>query len=142
MKLLDKIFIFMSKCYRIENFLIFIISVLLYVLNTLIFSNLNYSTIHYFFSCYFNDLLAPILLFSYINLLLSLLDKKIYSLKYLIIIIMSCSFVWESLILSFKPTSVSDPIDVSFYVLGTLIYWIILKNELKKDYNLTVPNTF
>ena len=90
---------FMRKCYRFENFLIFIISVLLYVINSLIFSNINSTTLHYFFTSYFNDLLAPLLLFSYINLLLSLREKKIYSLKYLIIIILFSSFVWEYLVL-------------------------------------------
>ena len=28
----------------------------------------------------------------------------------------------------FKPKSVPDPIDILFYVFGTLIYWIIYKN--------------
>lgn len=116
------------KCYRFENFFIFITCVLLYGLNTLIFSNINYYYLNYFFSSYFNDLLAPLLLFSYINLLLSLIDKKIYSLKYLIIIVILCSFLWEYMVLFFKPASVSDPIDILFYILGTILYWIIQKN--------------
>jgi|LDZT01.1.fsa_nt_gi hypothetical protein len=123
----------MSKCYRFENFSIFILSILLYIFNTLIFSHLNNSEIHYFFTCYFNDLLAPLLLFSYINLVLSLREKKIYALKYLIIIIIACSFVWEYLILFFKPTSVSDPVDVVFYVLGTIIYWLIHEKIYPKN---------
>lgn len=125
-------FYLMRKCYRFENFLIFISCFLLYVLNTLIFSNVDNFTLHYFFTCYFNDLMAPLLLFSYINLLLSFIDKNIRSLKHLIIIIIPCSFVWEYLIVFFKPTSVSDPIDLLFYVFGTLSYWIIYKNWIQK----------
>ncbi|KUK72728.1 MAG: hypothetical protein XD90_1759, partial [Methanobacterium sp. 42_16] len=117
----------MQKCYRFENLMIFTISILMYVLNTLIFSKITSFKLNYFFNCYFNDLLAPILLLSYINLLLSILKEKIYSLKYLILIILLCSIVWEYLIIYFKPNSVSDPLDVLFYLLGTLIYWFLAK---------------
>ena len=122
----------MKKCNRFENFFIFIISVVLHVLNVFIFSNINNSTLNYFFSCYFDDLLAPLLLFSYINILLSFYNKKIYSLKYLIIFILLVSIVWEYLIGFIKPSSVSDPIDILAYVLGTLIYWIIHKKLMNR----------
>ncbi len=123
----------MRKCHRFENFYIFISCVCLYVINTLFFSNLANPKLNCFFNCFFNDLLAPILLFSYINLVLSFYNKKLYSLKYLFLITIACSFVWEYLILFFKPTSVSDPIDVLFYFLGTMIYWIIYKNWIHKN---------
>lgn len=119
------------KYYRLENILIFTVCVLLYLLNIHIFSNLNNYEIHYFFTGYFDDIMAPLLLFSYINLLLSLRNEEIYSLKYLIIIIIVCSFVWEYLVLFVKPTTVSDPVDILCYFLGTLIYWIIYKNWIQ-----------
>ena len=133
---------FMEKCNRFENFLIFIISVLLYLLNRFSFLNINNSTLNYFFSCYFDDLLAPLLLFSYINILLSFYNKKIYSLKYLIIFILLVSIVWEYLICFIKPTSVSDPIDILFYILGTLIYWVIHKKWNQKRLKDEVPELF
>ena len=133
----------LQKCYRFENFLIFLICVLLYLLNTLILSNINNYELNIFFTGYFNDLLAPLLLFSYINLILSLNNKNVYSLQYLIIIIILCSFVWEYIILFFKPTSVSDPIDVIFYLTGTIIYWMIHKNWTQKTTNkMLVVNNF
>lgn len=113
--------------YRFENLFIFIFSVALYLLNTIIFSYITNFNLNYFFTSYFNDLLAPLLLFSYINLVLSLINKKIYSLKYLIVIIILCSILWEYVALFFKPSSILDPIDVIFYFLGTLIYWMIHK---------------
>jgi hypothetical protein len=122
----------MQKCYRFENLMIFSVSISMYVLNTLIFSKITSFRLNYFFNCYFNDLLAPILLLSYINLLLSILKEKIYSLKYLILIILLCSIVWEYLIIYFKPNSVSDPLDVLFYLLGTLIYWFLAKTWINK----------
>lgn len=117
----------MRKDYRILNLSIFISCIILYGFNTIIFSSIHNYNLHYFFSSYFNDLLAPLLLFSYINLILSLTDKKMYSLKYLILIIILTSFVWEYIAPIFKPTSISDPIDILFYFIGTLIYWIIYK---------------
>lgn len=119
---------FLRKCYRFENILIFITCVLLYGLNELIFLNISYYQLNYFFSSYLNDLIAPLLLFSYINLILSFIQRKIYSLKSLLLIILLCSFLWEYLILYIKVGTVSDPVDVFFYVIGTLIYWAIYKN--------------
>ncbi len=129
-------FNFLRKCYRFENFLIFITCVLLYGLNELIFLNISYYQLNYFFSSYLNDLIAPLLLFSYINLILSFIQRKIYSLKSLLLIILLCSFLWEYLILYIKVGTVSDPVDVFFYVIGTLIYWAIYKNWIKKDSRL------
>ena len=120
-------FNFMRKDYRIINLSIFITSIILYGFNTIIFSSINNYNLHYFFSSYFNDLLAPLLLFSYINLILSLIDKKMYSLKYLFLIIILSSFVWEFIAPIFKPNSISDPIDILFYFIGTMVYWIIYK---------------
>lgn len=118
---------FIEKNKRSENFIIFFISVILYLLNKFIILNINNYTLHYFFSGYFDDLLAPLLLFSYINLLLSFYNKKLYSLKYLIIFILIVSVIWEYLVPLIKPTSVTDPKDVLFYILGTFIYWLIHK---------------
>jgi len=120
-------FNFMRKDYRIINLSIFITCIILYGFNTIIFSSINNYNLHYFFSSYFNDLLAPLLLFSYINLILSLIDKKMYSLKYLFLIIILSSFVWEFIAPIFKPNSISDPIDILFYFIGTMVYWIIYK---------------
>jgi len=117
----------LKKSERFENSLIFITAVFLHLLNRFFLLNIDNYCLHYFFSCYFDDLLAPLLLFSYINLLLSIYNKKIYSLKYLIVFILLVSIVWEYLIVFAKPTSVSDPIDVLCYVLGTVIYWMIHK---------------
>jgi len=114
-------FNFMRKDYRIINLSIFITCIILYGFNTIIFSSINNYNLHYFFSSYFNDLLAPLLLFSYINLILSLIDK------YLILIIILSSFVWEFIAPIFKPNSISDPIDILFYFIGTMVYWIIYK---------------
>lgn len=121
-----------KKNYRLENYLIFILSILLFNFNELIFSNLYNPKLHYFFNSYFNDLLAPFLLFSYINLLLSIIDKELYSFKYLFLIIILCSFLWEYLVLFLKPTAISDPLDILFYFSGTFIYWIIHKFWIQK----------
>ena len=122
----------LRKYYRIENFSIFITCIGLYSFNTILFSSINNYKLNIFFSSYFNDFLAPLLLFSYINLLLSLIHKKLHSLKYLILIIIICSFVWEYLALFFKPKSIPDPLDILFYVLGTIMYWIIYTNLREK----------
>lgn len=127
----NKISNFLKIRYRYENFSILLISILLHILNVFLFSNINYSIVNYFFTCFFDDLLAPLILFSYINIVLSFYNKKLYSLKNLIIFILLVSLVWEYLIVFIKPTSVSDPFDILFYICGTLIYWIIYKTWIK-----------
>jgi len=122
---IPKIYSNLKKLHRLENISIFITCVILHFMNVLVFLKINNSSLHYFFSCYFDDLLAPILLLSYVNLLLSIYNKKLYTLRYLILFILLVSIVWEYLVVYIKPNSVSDPFDILCYVLGTIIYWII-----------------
>lgn len=119
-------FILNKEYWRFDNLLIFMICILLYLFNIFIFSEIN-NEFTYFFNCYFNDLIAPLLLFSYTNFIMSFLKLKIYSLKYLLIMILISSFVWEFAIKYIKPNSVTDPIDLIFYLLGTIVYWSIFK---------------
>lgn len=122
---IPEIYINLKKLHRLENISIFFTCVILHLMNVLVFLKINNSSLHYFFSGYFDDLLAPILLLSYVNLILSIYNKKIYTLRYLILFILLVSIVWEYLVVYIKPNSVSDPFDILCYVLGTIIYWII-----------------
>jgi hypothetical protein len=122
---IPEIYINLKKLHRLENISIFFTCVILHLMNVLVFLKINNSSLHYFFSGYFDDLLAPILLLSYVNLILSIYNKKIYTLRYLILFILLVSIVWEYLVVYIKPDSVSDPLDILCYILGTIIYWII-----------------
>ena len=109
--------------FRGKNLIIFIIAFTLYLINKFILISLNS-----FFSNYFNDLLATLLLFSFINTI-----SPIYLQKSVIIILITliAIFFWEYLSLFLKPGSVFDWYDILAYLISMVIYLLILKFYLK-----------
>lgn len=114
----------MTKNHIKINISILILFVFLFLLNTIILKNINII----FFNNHFNDFLAPFIFLSYVNIIIYMIIKKeINKLKYLILLIIFCSFMWEYIAIFLKPDSVFDIIDILCYILGTLIYWSIIK---------------
>ena len=109
--------------FRGKNLIIFLIAFTLYLINKFILISLNS-----FFSNYFNDLLATLLLFSFINTI-----SPIYLQKSVIIILITliAIFFWEYLSLFLKPGSVFDWYDILAYFISMIIYLLILKFFLK-----------
>lgn len=103
------------------NVLIFIICFILYLLNELLFKK-NYNNI--FFIGYYNDILAPLLLLSFSNILLDKYKKKILGAKSFIVIFI-CSIVWEILAPIIKKGAVLDVLDFVAYTIGCVIYNVI-----------------
>lgn len=106
---------------RMLNVLIFIICFILYLLNELLFKK-NYNNI--FFIGYYNDILAPLLLLSFSNILLDKYKKKILGAKSFIVIFI-CSIVWEILAPIIKKGAVLDVLDFVAYTIGCVIYNVI-----------------
>lgn len=70
---------------------------------------------------YFNDLLAPILLLSFSNLLLSFYGKDLQG-KNVYLVIAICSIYWEFITPLYKTDSVCDILDIVMYMCGASIY--------------------
>lgn len=114
--------------------IILIVSVIgAYLLNNLFLKKNSTGIIHYFFMCHFNDLICPLLFFSYINLLLLTVDKELTSLWKICLISICTSFVWEVWAPLVKKSSITDPIDVVCYFLGSIIYWNVLNFTQKRN---------
>ena len=77
--------------------------------------------------CYFNDLICPLLFFSYANLLLLTVDKEITQLWLTCLVGLCASCFWEFGAPYIKSTAITDPIDIAFYLAGSIIYWGILR---------------
>ena len=77
--------------------------------------------------CYLNDLICPLFFVSYSNLLLITINKEIKKLKWLIIFGFCSGLVWEFVAPIIKPHAVKDIVDIIFYLLGTFLYWCIIK---------------
>ena len=48
-----------------------------YFLNNFVFKEISTGVVHYFLACYFNDLICPIGFLAYMNIMLSLINKKL-----------------------------------------------------------------
>lgn len=108
------------------NVIIFGSCVLLYGLNELLLKNQD--MIHWLFSGYFNDFLAPLLLLSYSNILIKMAYNKTYnSFLGLSIGMLIVSLIWEYAAPYIKPGAVTDPYDIMSYYIGFIVYWIVTR---------------
>ena len=114
------------------NFAILLICVLLYFFNNL-FLKLQSTIFQEFFIGYFNDLLAPIFVLAYTNILLK---KRGYNcickLIHILILCILGGIIWEVVAVYIKPTSVFDYFDFVAYMLGGFIYYILYKKKVLK----------
>ncbi len=98
----------------------------MYGLNELLFKSID-SSLHWFFTGYYNDLLASIILLSYSNILLTHFLRILYLNFYgLSIFILLVGLYWEY-ITPFYKQSTPDPYDILMYYIGLVIYWIVRK---------------
>ena len=100
---------------------------LLYLLNNLVFKNIDQPILHEFFAGYFNDLMCPLFILPYSNMLLLTVDKELKKLPYILLLCLGGSVIWELLAPLYKEGSVRDVWDVACYLFGGLLYWILLK---------------
>ena len=123
--MINKKFIIKNK----KNFSLIIICLLFFLLNTLLLKNIDLGILNSFFRGYFNDLLAPIIFLSFMNILLkNILNIEIKKATYLISITLIISFIWEYIAIFLKPSSTFDYLDIIAYLIGCLIYYININN--------------
>lgn len=83
---------------------------------------------HWFMQCYFNDILAGILLNAFAQIMLTNKDFKYTPYRGLCLTIVAGIF-WEYIAPLFNSRSVSDPLDIIAYLAGFIILTIINKIE-------------
>lgn len=115
------------------NMVLISVVLVLYILNNNCFKSHTTGMIRYFLVCYFNDLICPLLFFSYANLLLLTVDKEITQLWLTCLIGLCASCFWEFGAPYIKSTAITDPIDIAFYLTGSVIYWCILYSTQEKN---------
>ena len=86
-----------------------------------------------FLDSYFNDILAGCVIVAIVNLLLSFgrinpLTKPLSCL----VLCLVCGLIWEYVTPLYKPGAVSDIWDIAAYMLGGLIWCIIIKIAKRK----------
>lgn len=106
--------------------LVLILAVLcLYVLNNYYFKHNTEGHLQYFMVCYFNDLLAPISLISYTNILLISIHYELKKISWIVLLGFVSGLIWEFSAPFFKTSSTTDIIDLFIYMLGAFLYWLM-----------------
>lgn len=108
------------------DFILLFVTAALYLLNNLILKQNTQGVLREFLICYFNDVMAPIALLAYSNILLGTTGKRLCSIRHILLFCLCAGFVWEFLAPTLKEGSVTDPCDMIAYLFGGSAYWIML----------------
>jgi hypothetical protein len=99
----------------------------LYSVNNAIFKKIANGYLYSFFNFYFNDLICPLFLLAYSNILLLTVGKGIRRLHLILLFLFFCGAFWEFISPKFIKSSVADCNDMLFYICGGFVYWIIFR---------------
>jgi hypothetical protein len=110
------------------NIYLIIICIIISLINIIFLKKLELGIVTLIFRNQLNDFLAIIIILSYININISFIGYEIKSLKILIIITLLIAFVWEYFAIFIKPNSVFDYLDIFTYLIGSIVYWMIINN--------------
>ena len=113
--------------YRPLNAILIVSVLFLYFLNNSVLKNITTGIVYEYCVCYLNDLICPLFFLAYSNLLLITVRKELTSLRSILLVSIPAGLIWEFVAPLMKSSSVTDPIDLICYLLGSLIYWWILK---------------
>lgn len=116
---------YISK-FKLEIYSIFIVMIL-YVLNKTCLIHCMIGNIQMFFQCYFNDLLAPILLLNLLVIIFKYIGIELNGYLIFILIGIVAGLCWEYIIPIIKLSSVSDINDLVCYFIGSNIYCLVHK---------------
>lgn len=98
----------------------------LYVVNNLYLKSQFSGNLRIFFVCYLNDLMAPVFLLSYANILLGSIQRRLQKLWQILPMIFVFGCCWEFAAPLFKQSSVTDLIDILCYMAGAVLYWALI----------------
>ena len=105
------------------NIWLIIIVVCLYGLNNHYLKSITTGDIQYFMICYFNDLICPILLLSYTNILLISIDQEMKRAQTILLFGFCAGIAWELISPLIKSSTTTDLMDIFIYTGGSLFYW-------------------
>lgn len=92
-------------------------------------------------SCYFNDGIGGITFIALSNIFLSNVDKALYKLWQISIFLFGCGIFWEYITPLYRKDTVSDPRDIIAYMIGGLIYWVIIYLYRRKSSSNDIFNS-
>jgi hypothetical protein len=109
------------------NLVLMVIALFLYFLNNTFLKVYTEGVVKKFLICHFNDFICPLFFIAYSNLLLISVNREMKKLKWIMIFGFCSGLIWEFVAPLIKPSSITDMLDLLFYILGTFLYWCIVK---------------
>ena len=77
------------------DLILLFVTAALYLLNNLILKQNTRGVLREFLICYFNDVMAPIALLAYSNILLGTTGKRLCSIRHILLFCLCAGFVWD-----------------------------------------------
>lgn len=107
--------------------LIIIAVAILYLINQSVKSSTDIEIVGTFLRCYYNDLICGIAFPAYCNLLLRTNNRSLDKLWKIVLLLLICGIVWETVPVVLFDHGVSDIFDIFYYIAGGMFYYIIQK---------------
>lgn len=104
---------------------------LLYVFNNVFLKKCTEGVINDFFTNHFNDLICPVLLLAYCNIILpqKMQIKQIHCILFFVLLV---GLFWEYVTPLYKVNAIADVWDIVCYLIGGVVYGLILQVVKRK----------
>ena len=96
------------------DLILLFVTAALYLLNNLILKQNTRGVLREFLICYFNDVMAPMALLAYSNIMLGTTGKRLCSIRHILLFCLCAGFVWEFLAPTLKEVCKEHPIKGRF----------------------------
>lgn len=106
---------------------------MLYFCNQFIKTRVSIDLMRWFLSCYFNDIIGGITFIAYCNIIFDYYNKKMANLWQTEFLLFCSGLFWEYITPLFRPNTVTDILDIIAYMIGGLLYWLIIRKDLYEN---------
>lgn len=117
------------KANLLDTIIIIVVSVM-YLLNNRYIKMATSGILQDFFVCYFNDLMAPMFMLAYSNILLDTVNRKFSKLIHIVIFCLMLGVIWEFGAPFMKKGAVADSVDILCYLIGGVLYWAVQNRKV------------
>ena len=122
------------------NPLCMMITIVLYLMNQMVFKKCFTGTVGYFCNCFFNDLICQLFFLPYVQTFLIWAKREIKSYIGFLAFGMTAGLIWEFFAPLINAKAVTDIYDLICYLIGVHIYYVITiieKNVTLKTKNMS-----
>lgn len=113
------------------NPLCMMITIILYLMNQIVFKKCFVGEVGYFCNCFFNDLICQLFFLPYVQIFLIWVEREIRSYIGFLIVGMTAGLIWEFFAPLINAKAVTDIYDLICYLVGVHIYYVITIIEKK-----------